>query len=75
MTAIRRVAPKPLNRSGEYQTQLQQYENMPAKTQPRRRSHIWDQAQSTINLMNATNTLKDYENQLGSIDRLGNFRT
>jgi P-type conjugative transfer protein TrbJ len=58
----------------QYQTQLQQYENMLQNTVAPA-AFIWDQAQSTINnLMNATNTLQYYQNQLGSLDAyIGKF--
>lgn len=52
----------------EYQTQLQQYENQVQNTLAPA-MYIWDQAQATINgLMQATDTLNYYRNQLGSID-------
>ena len=52
----------------EYQTQLQQYENQLQNTLAPA-MYIWDQAQATINgLMQATDTLNYYRNQLGSID-------
>lgn len=59
----------------QYQTQLQQYENMIQNTAAPA-AYIWDQAQSTINgLMNAVNTLDYYKNQLGSLDSyLGKFQ-
>ena len=59
----------------QYQTQLQQYENMIQNTAAPT-AYIWDQAQSTINgLMNAVNTLDYYKNQLGSLDSyLGKFQ-
>ncbi|HDZ5419533.1 TPA: P-type conjugative transfer protein TrbJ [Vibrio harveyi] len=59
----------------QYQTQLQQYENMLQNTMAPA-AYIWDQAQSTINsLVQATNTLEYYQNQLGSLDRyLGKFQ-
>jgi len=59
----------------QYQTQLQQYENMLQNTMAPA-AYIWDQAQSTINgLMNAVDTLSYYEQQLGSLDSyLGKFQ-
>lgn len=59
----------------EYQTQLQQYENQLLNTMAPA-SYIWDQAQSTMNaLVDATDTLSYYKNQLGSIDSyLSNFQ-
>jgi P-type conjugative transfer protein TrbJ len=59
----------------QYQTQLQQYENMLQNTVAPA-AYIWDQAQSTINgLMQATNTLAYYQQQLGSLDSfLGKFQ-
>lgn len=59
----------------QYETQLQQYENMLQNTVAPA-SYIWDQAQATISgLLNATNTLNYYQNQLGSIDAyLGKFQ-
>ncbi|MCP5239116.1 MAG: P-type conjugative transfer protein TrbJ [Zoogloeaceae bacterium] len=74
MTAIEEVA-QTAKQIEQYQTQLQQYENMLQNTAAPA-AYIWDQAQSTINgLMNATNTLNYYRNQLGSIDAyLGKFQ-
>ncbi|MCS4511833.1 P-type conjugative transfer protein TrbJ [Xylophilus ampelinus] len=67
MTAIESVA-QTLKQIEQYQTQLQQYQNMLQNTMAPA-AYIWDQAQSTINgLMNATNTLSYYKNQLGSLD-------
>lgn len=67
MTAIESVA-QTLKQIEQYRTQLQQYENMLQNTAAPA-AYIWDQAQSTINgLMNATNTLNYYKQQLGSID-------
>lgn len=67
MTAVESVA-QTLKQIQQYQTQLQQYENMLQNTMAPA-AYIWDMAQSTINgLMNATNTLNYYKNQLGSID-------
>lgn len=59
----------------QYETQLQQYQNMLQNTLAPA-SYIWDQAQATISgLLNATNTLRYYQNQLGSIDAyLGKFQ-
>jgi P-type conjugative transfer protein TrbJ len=59
----------------QYETQLQQYQNMLQNTAAPA-SYIWDQAQATISgLLNATNTLNYYQNQLGSIDAyLGKFQ-
>lgn len=74
MTAIESVA-QTLKQIEQYRTQLQQYENMLQNTAAPS-SYIWDQAQSTINgLMNATNTLNHYKQQLGSLDNyLGKFQ-
>lgn len=67
MTAIESVA-QTLKQIEQYRTQLQQYENMLQNTAAPV-AYIWDQAQSTINgLMNATNTLNYYKQQLGSLD-------
>lgn len=67
MTAIESVA-QTLKQIEQYKTQLEQYENMLQNTAAPA-AYIWDQAQSTINgLMNATNTLNYYKQQLGSID-------
>lgn len=67
MTAIESVA-QTLKQIEQYRTQLQQYENMLQNTAAPA-AYIWDQAQSTINgLMNATNTLNYYKQQLGSVD-------
>ncbi|MEB0134565.1 P-type conjugative transfer protein TrbJ [Actimicrobium sp. CCC2.4] len=59
----------------QYETQLQQYQNMLQNTTAPA-SYVWDQAQATINeLLSATNTLKYYENQLGSLDAyIGKFQ-
>ncbi|GAW47582.1 MULTISPECIES: P-type conjugative transfer protein TrbJ [Pseudomonadota] len=59
----------------QYRTQLSQYENM-LQNSLAPAAYIWDQAQSTINgLVQATNTLQYYQNQLGSLDRyLGKFQ-
>lgn len=52
----------------QYKTQLEQYENQLQNTIAPA-AYIWDQAQVTINkLMEATNTLEYYKNQLGSTD-------
>ncbi|MCG9940545.1 P-type conjugative transfer protein TrbJ [Providencia rettgeri] len=52
----------------QYQTQLQQYENQLQNTLAPA-AYIWDQAQTTIdNLLQATDTLQHYQNQLGSLD-------
>ncbi|MGE5470552.1 MAG: P-type conjugative transfer protein TrbJ [Bacteroidota bacterium] len=74
MTAIESVA-QTLKQIEQYRTQLQQYENMLQNTAAPA-AYIWDQAQSTINgLMNATNTLNYYKQQLGSLDSyLGKFQ-
>lgn len=67
MTAIESVA-QTLKQIEQYRTQLQQYENMLQNTAAPA-AYIWDQAQSTINgLMNATDTLNYYKQQLGSVD-------
>jgi P-type conjugative transfer protein TrbJ len=59
----------------QYQTQLQQYENMLQNTTAPT-AYIWDRAQSTINgLIQATNTLNYYKQQLGGLDNyLGKFQ-
>ena len=68
MTAVESVA-QTLKQIEQYRTQLQQYENMLQNTLAPA-AYIWDQAQSTIDgLMNATNTLNHYKQQLGSLDR------
>ncbi len=74
MTAIESVA-QTLKQIEQYRTQLQQYENMLQNTAAPP-AYIWDQAQSTINgLMQATNTLDHYKQQLGSLDNyLGRFQ-
>ena len=74
MTAIESVA-QTLKQIEQYRTQLQQYENMLQNTAAPP-AYIWDQAQSTINgLMQATNTLDHYKQQLGSLDNyLGKFQ-
>ncbi|SQB21948.1 conjugal transfer protein TrbJ [Citrobacter koseri] len=52
----------------QYQTQLQQYENM-LKNTVAPAAYIWDQANSTINkLLQAQDTLNYYKNQAGSLD-------
>jgi len=52
----------------QYQTQLQQYENMIQNTVAPA-ANIWDQAQSTMNsLRGSIDTLNYYKNNLGSID-------
>ncbi len=52
----------------QYQTQLQQYENQ-LQNSMAPSAYIWDQAESTIeNLVQATNTLQYYQNELGSVD-------
>lgn len=58
----------------QYQTQLQQYENMLQNTLAPA-AFIWDRASYTMNQMvEATNTLRYYQNQLGSLDAyLGKF--
>jgi len=74
MTAIESVA-QTLKQIEQYSTQLQQYQNQLQNTMAPA-AYIWDQAQSTINgLMNATNTLNFYKNQLGSLDSyIGKFQ-
>lgn len=74
MTAIESVS-QTLKQIEQYKTQLDQYENMLQNTAAPAMS-IWDDAQSTINgLMNATNTLNYYKQQLGSLDSyLGKFQ-
>lgn len=67
MTAIESVT-QTLKQIEQYQTQLQQYENQ-LQNSLAPASFVWDQAQATVSgLMNATNTLNYYKNQLGSID-------
>lgn len=74
MTAVESVA-QTLKQIEQYRTQLQQYENM-LQNSVAPAAYIWDQAQVTINgLMNATNTLDYYKQQLGSLDTyLGKFQ-
>jgi P-type conjugative transfer protein TrbJ len=56
----------------QYQTQLQQYENMLVNTAAPA-AYVWDQAQRTINkLVNTVDTLNHYEQQLGSLDAVLN---
>lgn len=59
----------------QYQTQLQQYENQLLNTTAPA-SHIWDQAQTTINgLLRATDTLDHHRTRLGSLnDYLDKFQ-
>ncbi|MCW5239100.1 P-type conjugative transfer protein TrbJ [Verminephrobacter eiseniae] len=67
VTAIESVV-QTLKQIDQYNTQLQQYQNQLQNTMAPT-AYIWDQAQSTINgLMDATNTLNYYKNQLGSLD-------
>lgn len=67
MTAMESVA-QTMKQIEQYRTQLQQYENMLQNTTAPA-AYIWDQAQATINgLVNATNTLNMYKQQLGSLD-------
>ncbi|WP_418139832.1 P-type conjugative transfer protein TrbJ [Oceanimonas smirnovii] len=74
MSAMEAVA-QTLKQIQQYQTQLQQYENQLQNTMAPA-AYIWDQAQTTINdLVQATNTLQHYKNQLGSLDAyLGKFQ-
>ena len=74
VTAIQQVA-QVQKQIEQYQTQLQQYENM-LQNSLAPAAYIWDQAQSTINgLMQATDTLNYYKNQVGSLDQyLGKFQ-
>ncbi|BCB08879.1 conjugal transfer protein TrbJ [Vreelandella venusta] len=74
MTAMEAVS-QTLKQIEQYQTQLQQYENQLQNTMAPA-AYIWDRAQSTINdLIQATNTLQHYQNQLGSLDAyLGKFQ-
>ncbi|WIX33917.1 P-type conjugative transfer protein TrbJ [Salinicola sp. JS01] len=74
MTAMESVA-QTLKLIEQYQTQLQQYENQLQNTMAPA-AYIWDRTQSTINdLIQATNTLQHYQNQLGSLDAyLGKFQ-
>lgn len=52
----------------QYQTQLQQYENMLRNTAAPA-THIWDQAQTTMNaLRGSIDTLNYYKSSLGSVD-------
>lgn len=59
----------------QYQTELQQYENMLRNTAAPT-SNIWDQAQATMNQLRASiDTLDYYKNTLGSVDTyLGKFK-
>jgi P-type conjugative transfer protein TrbJ len=59
----------------EYQTQLQQYENMLRNTAAPT-TNIWDQAQTTMNQLRASiDTLNYYKSTLGSVDTyLGKFK-
>jgi len=67
MTALEAVA-QTLKQIEQYRTQLQQYENQ-LQNSLAPAAFVWDQAQATVSgLMNATNTLNQYKNQLGSID-------
>jgi P-type conjugative transfer protein TrbJ len=53
----------------QYQTQLQQYENM-LKNTAAPAAYIWDKATGTINkLLGAVDTLNYYKNSLGSVDK------
>jgi type IV secretion system protein TrbJ len=74
VTALQSVA-MALQQIQQYETQLQQYQNMLQNTAAPA-SYIWDQAQATINgLLNVINTLKYYENQLGSLNAyIGKFQ-
>lgn len=73
MTAIESVA-MTAKQIQQYKTQLEQYENMLQNTAAPP-THIWDQAQATMNQLNSSiNTLNYYKNQLGSINSyLGKF--
>jgi P-type conjugative transfer protein TrbJ len=67
MIAIEEVA-QTIKQAEEYSTQLQQYENE-LKNTVAPAAYIWDQAQSTMNLLrSATDTLNYYKNQAGNID-------
>lgn len=74
VSAIEEVA-QTIKQIEQYKTQLDQYENMLRNTAAPA-MNIWDDAQSTINgLMNSTNTLNYYKQQLGSLDSyLGKFQ-
>lgn len=74
VSAMENVA-QTLKQIQQYQTQLQQYQNMLTNTLAPA-SYIWDQAQTTMSsLRNSIDTLRYYENQLGSVDAyLGKFQ-
>jgi P-type conjugative transfer protein TrbJ len=66
LSAIEDVA-QTIKQVEQYGTQLQQYENE-IKNTIAPAAYIWDQAQSTMNLLrNATDTLNYYKNQAGNI--------
>lgn len=74
MTAMEEVS-QTAKQISQYETQLEQYQNMLQNTTAPA-AYIWDQAQTTIkNLTDATNTLANYQNELGSLDAyLGRFQ-
>ena len=66
-TAIENVA-QTLKQIEQYQTQLQQYENMIRNTLAPP-AYVWAQAQYTMNrLLYLTNTIRYYEQQYGGLD-------
>lgn len=67
ITALQSVA-MTMKQIEQYRTQLQQYQNMLQNTAAPR-THIWDQAQTTMRQLDSSiNSLEYYRNQLGSID-------
>ncbi len=67
ITAIENVA-QTLKQIEQYQTQLQQYENMIRNTLAPP-AYVWAQAQYTMNrLLYLTNTIRYYEQQYGGLD-------
>ena len=67
VSAMQNVA-QTAKQSQQYQTQLQQYENMLRNTAAPA-THIWDQAQTTMNaLRGSIDTLNYYKGSLGSVD-------
>lgn len=75
LTASENVA-QTIKQIEQYQTQLQQYENM-LKNTAAPAAYIWDKATGTINkLLGAVDTLSYYKNNLGSVDKyLAKFQT
>lgn len=66
LSAVEDVA-QTIKQVEQYGTQLQQYENE-LKNTVAPAAYLWDQAQSTMNLLrNATDTLNYYKNQAGNI--------